>query len=909
MRLWTGRRIFDNMFRIKTILLGVVILLACSAAYVPAMRAGFIWDDDWLLTRNARITDPGGEGLYKFWLTLEQTDYYPVTWSSLWLEWRAWKDSATGYHIVNIVLHGLGAVLLWRVVGALGIPGAWLIGLIWALHPVNVASVAWISELKNTLSLIFFLLTVLFYLRFDERQAGRWYALSLAMFLLALLSKTSVVMAPVVLLLCLWWRRRQLGGLHWLGAAVVVILGALYLFNEKLLKNLAGQDLPPVQFALILLIGPVVLAGGLAALLIAKPWRDALRKYPALMTAPFFLLSVYYSLLTIWTQKHTVIQQTRIFGEGEGFFWRLACAGMAPWFYLYKALLPVKLVMIYPRWDVDPSAIQFYLPGLVLIGLVGLFWWYRKSWGRPLFFMLAYMLVTLFPVLGFFEMYYFLYAQAADHWQYMGIIGVISLVVGAAWHYLRMREIRVRAVAAVLAGCLVVALGVLTYRQAETYDSQLTLWRDNIATYPTSWMPYFNLGRAVDDQLGDTEKALSLYKKSLELNPKLAKSYNNIGSIYAQDGRLEEALSYYSKGLELQPWDAMSHSNIGVILARKGERENNPQLLQKGLAELEKALELDPRHFNAYMNLALLYIDFGRFDEATRYCDKALELWADNPEVHYIKGKLLTLQKRPAEAVKEYREALRLRDDYVEAHMEVAHVLLGLGMAQEAAAHFSAVLDLPLNRTKPSDRAIAHDRLGVFLAEKGRHGQAVEHFEKAIRLVPGEASFYSNLGLTLFRLGYSQRAIALYNKAVQLDPNSTNAHDNLAIALTRLGQFDEAIYHYRKAVELDPNRLGAIASLAWLLATHPLAERRDGEEALALAQRACQQTGYGNPGPLNSLAAAYAELGRFDQAVQAAERALDLAKRAGDQQRVAEVSATLDSYRSGRPYRIAPPSR
>jgi len=909
MRLWTGQPICDNMFRGKTILLGVVIFLACAAAYVPAMRAGFIWDDDWLLTRNARITAAGGEGLYKFWLTLEQTDYFPVTWTSLWLEWRAWEDSATGYHITNIVLHALGAVLVWRVVVALGIPGAWLIGLIWALHPVNVASVAWVSERKNTLSLIFYLLTVLFYLRFDDRQAGRWYALSLAMFLLALLSKTSVAMTPLVLLLCLWWRRGRLGGLGWLGVAVAAILSALYLLYDKVLKGLAGQELPPVQFALILLIGPVVLAGGLAALLLARPWREKLRTYPALMTAPFFLLSVYYSLLTIWTQKHTVIQQTVIFAEGEGFFWRLACAGMAPWFYLYKTVLPVKLVMIYPRWDVDPAAIHFYLPGLVLIGLLGLFWWYRKSWGRPLFFMLAYMLVTLFPVLGFFEMYYFLYAQAADHWQYMAIIGVISLVVGGAWHYLRTKETRVRVTAAVLAGCIVVGLGVLTYRQAKTYDSQLTLWRDNIAKYPASWMSYFNLGRAVDDQLGDRDEALSLYKKSLELNPNLAKSYNNIGSIYAQAGRLEEALSYYSKGLELQPWDAMAHSNIGVIRARKGERENNPQLIQNGIAELKKALELDPRHFNAYMNLALLNIDFGRFDEAAPYCDKALELWPKNAEVHYTKGKLLALQKRPAEAVKEYREALRLKSDYVQAHMELAQVLLGLGMTQEAGAHFSAILDLPPNRTKSSDRAIAHDRLGVFLAEKGRHGEAVDHFEKAIQLVPGEASFYSNLGLTLFRLGHRNRAVALYNKAVQLDPNSANAHDNLAIALTRLGRLDEAILHYRKAVEIEPNRLSAIASLAWLLATHPLAERRDGEEALVLAQRGCQLTGYAHPGPLNSLAAAYAELGRFDQAVKAAERALDLAKRAGDQQLAAEISPTLDSYRSGAPYRIATPKR
>jgi protein O-mannosyl-transferase len=217
-----------------------VLFLLTFAAYIPAMRGGFIWDDDKLLFDSPIIK--AADGLQRIWFSTEPFDYFPLSYSAFWLQWRLWGLHTSGYHLVNIFLHALGVLLLWRVLLRLRIPGAWLVALVFALHPVCVASVAWISELKNTLSMVFYLPAILFFLYFEEEGLGRWMSLALGAFLTALLAKSSVVMLPVVLLLCVWWRRKKI------------------------------------------------------------TFRDGLR------TLPFFALSLVFGLLTIWFQHHRAMQ-------------------------------------------------------------------------------------------------------------------------------------------------------------------------------------------------------------------------------------------------------------------------------------------------------------------------------------------------------------------------------------------------------------------------------------------------------------------------------------------------------------------------------------------------------------------------------------------------------------------------
>ena len=183
------------------------IILAGVLAYLPALRGGFVWDDEPLITANPLMRTPSG--LAEIWSGSRTADYFPVTNTVFWIEHHLFGDNATGYHAVNILLQAANALLLWRVLRRLQIPGAFLAGLIFAIHPINAESVAWISELKNVLSMFFFLISALLFFEIeDQRVLNRTvaYSASLVAFLLALLSKTQVVFLPVALLLCAWWR-------------------------------------------------------------------------------------------------------------------------------------------------------------------------------------------------------------------------------------------------------------------------------------------------------------------------------------------------------------------------------------------------------------------------------------------------------------------------------------------------------------------------------------------------------------------------------------------------------------------------------------------------------------------------------------------------------------------------------
>ena len=532
---------------VRTALLAGLLLVAIIVvAYLPTSSCKFVWVDSEMLLNNLVLQE---NGLFRSWFTTDQTNYWPVTWTSYWLEYQIWGLNPTGYHIVNVVLHIFCSLLIWRILLRLKIPCAWLAAVIFAVHPVNVESVAWITQRKNILPMFFFLVAILFYLRFDDSERRRFYWLAVAAFVLAMLSKGSVAPLPVVLLLFAWWLHGRIG------------------------------------------------------------IRDLVR------SVPFFAVSGFFSIVEIW------FQYTKAMGGGTvqdaNFFSRLAGAGWIVAFYFYKAVLPVNLSFIYHLWKIDSTDLLSYVPVLSMFGLAVLFWRYRRSWGKAPLFALAYYVVMLLPVLGFIDIYFMKYSLVADHYQYVAIIAVITLVLAIGYSFAKQQGKLCLKAAGIIAASVVVMLSILTWRQCHIYQDSETLWRDTLKKNTTCWMPYYRFGVVLANR-GKFDEAIESYHKALALSPDDGVGvYNNLGSIYFSQGKLEHAIAQFNLVLQIKPDMAVTHNNLGLALVRQGK-------IDEAIEHLQMAVHLAPNYARAHNNLAKILVSVGKINEAVKHRRQAL---------------------------------------------------------------------------------------------------------------------------------------------------------------------------------------------------------------------------------------------------------------------------------------------
>ena len=765
---------------------GLVALLFGLAllVYAPAMTGGFIWDDKVLFSESPLIKAP--DGLYRYWFTTEAPDYWPLTYTTLWVDWRLWGENTAGSHVENILLHAVNAVLVWLILKRLRIPGAYLASVLFAVHPVNVESVAWICQRKNTLSLLFYLLALLWYLRSTVARGVRWYVFSVVAFALSLLAKTSGVMLPFVMLGCVWWA------------------------NGRITR------------------------------------KDLLR------TVPYFVIAVALGAVAVWFMSHRSIGADIV--RDDGLLSRLVIAGLAVWFYLWKAIAPLDLSFVYSHWGAaDVSSVVAYLPLAALAGCFGVFWRYRRTWGRAWLFTLAFFVVNLAPVLGFFDIYFMRYSLVADRWQYVSIIAVVALVAAGVTTLLsgaRLSRVRLPA-----AGAVVLALACLAWNQASIYKNEMTLWRDTLKKNRQAWMPRTYLGVLLMRK-GKLEEAKDHFERAISIEPNFAKAHTNLGIALHLLGRPQEAVAAHEEALRLKPDYASAHTNLANALLRLGRAK-------AAATHYEQALRLRPGRAEPHRNLAGALLRLGRLKEAVDHYEKALQLKAGLPKVHNNLANALLRLGHLKEAVAHYEKALRLKSDYVTAHNNLAGVLLSLG----------------------------------------RSGEAVAHYEKALELRPGDAAGHSKLADILLRLKRFGEAVKHYEEALQLAPSVARTHNNLGFAMQALGRFKEALERYEHAVRLKPDDDSAHNNLGWLRATCSDPEYRDAEKAEASARRACGLTGWKHFGSLDTLGAACAAGGKFDEAVKWQTKAVELAP-AGAK---AGLRSRLKLYTEGKPYRMPAP--
>ena len=620
-------------------------------AYAQVLRADFIWDDESHLTQNPCVVGP--LGLKEIWTTT-QAVYYPLVLTTFWALHKFFGLNPLPYHLLNIFLHVASAILLWRILQALRVRGAWLGAALWALHPVMVQSVAWVTELKNTQSCAFYLLSILFFLKWEDqggavsrppqRRTGDRrslvFALSLLFFLLATLSKPSVVMLPFVLALCVWWMQGRIR------------------------------------------------------------WRDAMA------LAPFALISALASAWTIWEQRF----HARAVGPdwAQTFPERLIIAGKAIWFYLGKLVWPQPLIFIYPRWDVDSSKVVAYLPLLAAItGLIAL-WFIHAKWGRALSFTSAYYVVSLFPVLSFFSVFFFRYSFVSDHFQYLASMGPLALAGAGIATFLgpfyetpaglchpdavpragsTIATPRWRLVlSAGLCGILLVSLGLLTWRQTAQYHDLSALYTATLQKNPDCWMAHYNLGIVLSEQ-GEADQAIDHYKRAVALRPDYAEAHYNLGRLLVEQGQLDDAIAHYERATAINPADAEAQNNLGVTLFGIGRVDD-------AIANYQKALEIRPHYAEASCNLANALIAKDDFDGAIAGYKACLAAMPDQEEAQYNLASALLRKGRTDEAIVEYQKVLQMHPESADAHANLGSAWLAKRRVRDAMAEYTKALQI-----------------------------------------------------------------------------------------------------------------------------------------------------------------------------------------------------------------------
>ena len=488
----------------------VAIVLLTFAAYSSAIRGGFIWDDDAYLTNNPLLTSP--HGLWQIWTTTKSPQYYPLVFTTFWVERHLWGLNSTGYHAVNVSLHVMNALLVWWLLRRLEVPGAWMIGAIFAVHPVHVESVAWITERKNVLSGLLYLLAVGSYLRFETERRWSWYAGALGLFILALLSKTVVATLPVALLLIRYLRGWRIGRREVFELVPFLVIGAaMGLLTMWYEVHRVGAQGPEWNLSM----GERLLVAGRALVFYVTKllWPTNLT-----FSYPRWELNILDPLQWSWVLGAGI--------AGLLFWWKRQAWGRGP--FVGLAFFSVSLAPALGFFDVYPMRYSFvadhfqYLASLGIIApLVGTVAWGFNRWRKSDSHGNGRLSAWMTPVPG------------------------LSVLV---------------------------ILAALTWEQGKIYEDRKTLWQDTVNKNPGSWLAHNGLG-VIYAREGRQEEAIQEYLITLRLQPNSADAHFNLGNAYNRTGRQEEAIQEFLTALRLQPDHMDAHINLGNAYSRQGRQE------------------------------------------------------------------------------------------------------------------------------------------------------------------------------------------------------------------------------------------------------------------------------------------------------------------------------------------------
>ena len=773
----------------------LAIALLAAMSYFPALQGGFVWDD---VIFSEEPVIHAADGLRSIWFSpadiRNEGHYWPLVYTSFWLEHRVWGLEPLGYHAVNIVLHLLNCLLLWRLLLRLRVPGAAVIAAVFAVHPVHVESVAWIIERKDVLSGLFYLSAVLVWTRFVAEPRPARYALALALFTAGLLSKSVVVTLPVALLIWHWWRQGRVRRIDLLRLAPFAAVAAAITAGD--LSFYTSRE--PLELGYMLVERVLIAARAL--------W--------------------FYAGKLVWPANLAVIYPLWEIDAGDllGWMYLLAAAALAAGLWLARRRIgrgPLAGVLFFAvtlgpvLGFVDYGYMQFslvadrfqYLAGIgvlaVLIGAAAHGVGRLPDGYRNVALGLAAVVVVALGTLtwrqaGIYrdEVALFSHVVALNPEARDAHLNLGSALFEEGSYEEGLAASRIAAAqrpdsSGALANVGRALVGLQRFEEAEDH------LRRAVQIDPRSTTAHQNLAEALRKQERYAE-AVAAYRAVLAIDDGFALAYAGLGMALFEDHRYAEALQAVQQALSLEP-DLPTAGALHLHMGRAARELGRPQ---EAAQHFERALEIEPGTVQPLFDLAKLRFSQGRSGDADRILRRARELRPADPATLHNVAEALRLQERYEDAIAHYRSALGIDPEFAPAHAGLGIALFQWERYAEAIEALERALALL------PDVLVTGSSLHVFLgraAQKLGRPEAAEHFARAVRDDPRDREALDHLAMARFAQQRYEEALALYRTLIEIDPDNALTHSNLGAALYHLGRLEAAQASIERALSLDPD--------------------------------------------------------------------------------------------------------
>ncbi|MBF0276983.1 MAG: tetratricopeptide repeat protein [SAR324 cluster bacterium] len=741
--------------------IGALFLLGMLTfgAYFPVSDAGTIIDDSKFYLDDPLVN--AGDGWRQIWFNPLQNNgvwpYIPLTRSSFWLERQIFGVNFRISHWLNVIFHFMSAVLLWQILRNMKLQGAWMIGMCFAIHPLHVQSVAWITERKNVLAGVFFMLTFWAFLQFDEKKEKHWYWCTLILYACALLSKSSTIMLPLLFVIYRMWR-----GTSWNKAEIRGLLPFFLLAG--------GSACTRIWFELH--------SFGASGEAFARSFSE--RLLTAAHIPYFYLSKIFFPHPLIFTYPK----------------WVMDPAQVSHYFPLVSIFLSMGLLLLkYREWG---RALFLCLAayGILLFPVLGFFnnAWTKFSFVTDHWAYLPSIPVFIFSIQGSLKL-----AEKglqkkswlAHHarWWSMALFG--SILFALTWNQVAQYKDRQTLWQATLSNnpnaWLAYGELALEYAKKKQYKEALAHYNQAISLYPDYWEAYSNRANLFAG-LNQQERALADYDKAISLDPGSWQNYSNRGNIFSRLNRLDRALEDYNKAIALGPHYAEAHFNRGNLFLKMGKN-------QQALEDYNKGLHLKA-NAKAYVNRGHLFARMRQYSNAAEDFTRAIKLAPDFADARYSRGIVFLNTGEYKRALEDFNEAVRLLPGMAKFHYSRGITHDRMEQHERALEDFNLVIKL-----QHEFRGVYYNRGNTYFKLQ-QYEKALEDYDRSLRAHPNVPASYYNRGEVFRALKQYKRAIEDYSKVLEINPEDARAYNSRGLVHQEKNEKNLACSNWQSACNL-----------------------------------------------------------------------------------------------------------